>query len=210
MISVIGKGDHLLCQCVCILSFALRTQWRVWGIWELGASEEFAHVLSFGQSHFKVLLCHGLCSPASTSTVPEAKQGFEYIFRLHLNISSNVLLLIARLFPSKSGVDIRITMAGNVAVGLCESNGHFIIQTSLTWGVLIIPQTIQQSKLDSRIKILSVYCWKTQISSKHCEPGIWECLQQTKHLPTSVVPVSFPICSEYTSFPCSNSRHQTS
>lgn len=63
-------------------------------------------------------------------------------------------------------------MAGNVAVGLCKNNGHFITQTSLSWGVFIIPQTIQQSKLDSQIKILPVYCWKIQLSSKHCESGI--------------------------------------
>lgn len=35
-----------------------------------------------------ILLCHGLCSPASTSAVPEeAEQGFECVLGIHLSIS---------------------------------------------------------------------------------------------------------------------------
>lgn len=30
------------------------------------------------------------------------------------------------------------------------------------------------SKLDSQMEILPVYCWETQLSSKHSESGIWE------------------------------------
>lgn len=39
-----------------------------------------------------ILLCHGLCSPASTSTVPEeAEQGFECVLGMHLSISRCVV-----------------------------------------------------------------------------------------------------------------------
>lgn len=63
-------------------------------------------------------------------------------------------------------------MVDNVAVVLRENPGHLVIQAFLSCGVFITQQTIQQSKLDSQMKMLPVHCWKTQLSGKRCESGI--------------------------------------